>query len=77
MIEYTGADHFTVSVEFEKADTHGMHHSAKEVQILDFQNDIQYETFNITIANQHGGDFKIRFVNPRYDESVSGSIRSW
>jgi hypothetical protein len=30
-MEWTGDDHFTVSVEFEKADTAGHHHATKEV----------------------------------------------
>ena len=34
MLEYTGSDHYTVSVEFEQADTAGHHHANKEVQIL-------------------------------------------
>jgi len=31
MMEYTGDDHYTVSVEFEKADTAGHHHANKEI----------------------------------------------
>lgn len=31
MMEYTGNDHFTVSVEYEQADTTGHHHASKEV----------------------------------------------
>ena len=34
MLEYTGSDHFTVSMEYEQADTAGHHHANKEVQIL-------------------------------------------
>ena len=36
MFEYTGDDHYTVSVEFEKADTAGHHHANNEVLILSF-----------------------------------------
>jgi hypothetical protein len=31
MLEYSSGDHFTVSVEFEQADTAGHHHANKEV----------------------------------------------
>lgn len=35
MMEYAGDDdHFTVSVEFEQADSTGHHHAMKEVQML-------------------------------------------
>ena len=34
LLEYSGSDHFTVSVEYEQADTTGHHHANKEVQIL-------------------------------------------
>jgi len=33
-LEYGGSDDLTVSVEFEKEDTTGHHHAAKEIQIL-------------------------------------------
>ena len=31
MLEYSDDDHFTVSVEYEQADTAGHHHANKEV----------------------------------------------
>lgn len=31
MLEYTGSDHYTVSVEYEQADSTGHHHANKEV----------------------------------------------
>jgi hypothetical protein len=30
-MEWSGTDHFTASVEFEKADTAGYHHTNKEI----------------------------------------------
>ena len=34
MMEYTGSDHFTVSVEYEQADSTGHHHANKEIQVM-------------------------------------------
>jgi len=31
MFQYGGDDHYTVSIEFEKADTAGHHHANKEI----------------------------------------------
>ena len=33
-MEYTGSDHFTVSVEYEQADSTGHHHANKEIQVM-------------------------------------------
>lgn len=35
LMEYSGSDHFTVSVEFEMEDSTGHHHANKEVQLLE------------------------------------------
>ena len=65
--EYTHTDHNTVAVEFEKASSTGHHHATKEVQVLEVNNDITFEMFNITVKNAMGGTFKIMFMNPKYD----------
>ena len=74
--EYSGGDHSTVSVEFEKTGTTGMHHASKEVQLLEVKNEIVYEQFNITVKNAHGGKYQIMFVNPKYDASDRNSPKT-
>ena len=54
MIEWGGADHFTVSVEFEKANTVGHHHANKEIQVLTYATDNSPEEFTVTIENATG-----------------------
>ena len=49
LLEFTGDDHFTVSVEFEQADTAGHHHANKEIQILSYKIDEIAETFTVTV----------------------------
>ena len=73
-------NYFTASVEFEAADTTTHHHSGKEIQKLEINNEATFEEFDITVANPHGGKFKMKFFNPFYDETVekgNDSIRSW
>jgi hypothetical protein len=48
-MEWSGSDHFTVAVEFEKTDSTGHHHANKEVQLLSIDPDQTFETFNITV----------------------------
>ena len=76
--EYTGEDHATVSVEFEKTGTGAAkhHHATKEVQVLEVNNEIVYEKFNITVKNAMGGKFQIMFVNPKYDSSDKNSPKT-
>jgi len=54
-----------------------MHHATKEVQFLEIKNEVVFEKFNITIKNGNGGNFQVRFVNPLYDSTVTGSVRLW
>ena len=79
MIEWSSDDHFTVSVEFEKADTTGHHHANKEIQVLTYATDNTPEEFTITIENAAGTGkvFNVRFVNPLYDSTKSDSIQLW
>jgi len=72
-MHWDGTDHWTVSVEFEKASTEGHHHSNKAVQRLQIENEIEFEKFNITVKNAHGGKYQMKFVNPLYDPNVRGS----
>ena len=59
-MEFTGGDHFTTSVEFEKADTSGHHHANKEIQILKIETDMIFEEFEISISGATGdGKFKV------------------
>lgn len=53
-MEWSGADHFTASVEFEKADTAGHHHANKEIQILSILTDMIFEEFEITVSGATG-----------------------
>jgi len=77
MLTYGGnSDHFTVSVEFEKADTQTHPHTNKEVQLLEIANDFTLEEFNITVTGAMGGKYQIRWINPLYDSAVKGSVRS-
>jgi hypothetical protein len=81
-IEYTGShDHHTVSVEYEKDSiavnaTTNHHHASKEVQILEIDSGMDFETFNITVSASMGGKYQIMFVNPRYDSSNKKSPRT-
>lgn len=43
--EWSGEDHFTVSVEYEKPDTADHHHTRKEIQVLSIETDIVFEEF--------------------------------
>lgn len=56
MMEYSGSDHYTVSVEFEatKEETAGHHHAGKEVQILEINPENVQEKFNITVEGANG-----------------------
>jgi len=83
--EHTGShDHATVSVEYETNDISvtvgdkksNHHHASKEVQILEVNNKIVYEQFNITVKGSMGGKFQIMFVNPKYDSSNKNSKRT-
>ena len=56
-LHWDGTDHWTVAVEFEKASTAGHHHSNKAVQRLQIENEIEFEKFNITVKNSHGGQY--------------------
>ena len=76
-MEWTGShDHHTVSVEFEKKGDFKHHHKSKEVQLLEIDTGMDYETFNITSVSPMGGKFQIMFVNPKYDKDVKGSLRT-
>ena len=74
MLQYTGDDHFTVSVEFEQADTAGHHHASKEVQILSIDPENVEEKYNITVTGANGSQYKINFINPQYDPTNSRSV---
>lgn len=77
MLEYTGSDHFTVSMEYEQADTAGHHHANKEVQILSIDPTNVPEKFRITVAGATGEDFKVNFINPLYDPTNKRSVQVW
>ena len=77
MLEYSGDDHFTVSVEYEQADTAGHHHANKAVQILSIDPENVAEKFRITVTNAVGNNYKVMFVNPNYDPDNSNSIQMW
>ena len=74
--EYGGGDHFTVSVEYEMANSTGYHHANKEIQMLEIAPDNNFEIFNITVTNSTGEDIAIQFINPLYDGS-NGSTLQW
>jgi len=77
---YWDTNYFTASVEFEAADTTAHPQSQKEIQKLEINNEQTFEEFDITVANPHGGKFKMVFFNPFYDETLTkgnNSIRSW
>ena len=57
MIDWGWGDHFTVSVEFEKVNTVGMHHANKEIQVLTYASDNSPEEFIITVENATGKTF--------------------
>ena len=77
-MEWSGDDHFTVSVEFEQADTAGHHHANKEIQILSIETDMIFEQFEITIQGATGaGIFKVQFFNPLYDPENEDSFAFW
>lgn len=75
-MEYSGNDHFTVSVEYEatKEETAGHHHAGKEVQILEINPENVAEKFNITVEGANGSKFQIRFLNPKYDPNNRRSV---
>jgi hypothetical protein len=50
-MEYSGDDHFTAAVEFEKTDSTGHHHASKEVQLMSIDPTNNFEIFNITVEN--------------------------
>jgi hypothetical protein len=50
-MEYTGGDHFTAAVEFEKTDSTGHHHANKEIQLMSIDPTNNFEIFNITVEN--------------------------
>ena len=79
MIDWGGGDHFTVSVEFEKDNTAGMHHANKEIQVLTYASDNSPEEFTVTIDNATGTGkvFNLRFINPLYNVTIAGSIQLW
>ena len=77
-MEWSGNDHFTVSVEFEKADTSDHHLANKEIQILSIETDMIFEEFEISISGATGGGvFKVQFFNPLYDPDNEDSIQFW
>ena len=67
MMEWTSSDHFTVSVEFEQADSTSHHHATKEIQKFSIEQTNVAEIFEISISGDLGGSYKIQFVNPKYD----------
>jgi hypothetical protein len=68
----------TISVEYEKEDTTTHHHSLKEIQKLEINNEYTFEEYDITVSNPNkGARYQLIFFNPNYDESVKGSMRHW
>ena len=74
MLEYTGEDHYTVSVEFEQADTAGHHQANKEVQILSIDPENTEEKFEITVNGAVGNTYQVKFINPKHDPTNRRSI---
>jgi len=77
MLEYTSSDHFTVSMEYEQADTTGHHHANKEIQILSIDPENTEEKFTITVTGANGSDYFVKFINPNYDPNDRRSIQIW
>ena len=69
MMEYSGDDHFTVSVEYEQADTTAHHHANKEIQVMRIDQTNIAEKFNIEISGSMGQNFFIQFVDPNWTDS--------
>jgi len=66
-MEWSGDDHFSTAVEFEKADAQGHHHARKEIQVLRIDTEGKLEQFQITVLNPSGvGRYRIQFLNPKY-----------
>ena len=75
-LEYTGGDHASVGVEFEKTGDFKHNQKSKEVQVLEIDTGMDHETFNITVKKAMGGKFQMMFVNPKYNKDVKNSKRT-
>ena len=67
IIEWGGGDHYSVAVEFEKANTEGHHHTNREVQVLSIEHENRGESWSCTVDNIDSGTFKLQFLNPASD----------
>ena len=77
-MESNETDHFTVSVEFEKASATGHHHARKEVQVLKIDQTNVAEQFQITVNGAAGvGDMIVQFLNPKNDENGVWQVKWW
>ena len=76
-MEWSGSDHFTTSVEFEKADTTGHHHARKEIQVLSMVPTQTYEKFVIKVNSYIGNNYKVLFYNPLYNSEDKNSFLTW
>ena len=77
MMEYSSSDHFTVSVEYEQADTAGHHHANKEIQILRIDQTNIEEKFNIEVSGSVGENYYITFVDPNWTEDQAFEDMIW
>ena len=69
LTEYSSGDHFTVSVEYEQADSTGHHHANKEIQVMRVDQTNVEEKFNIEISGAVGEIFYIQFVDPTWTDA--------
>jgi hypothetical protein len=66
-IEWGGGDHYTVAVEFEKANTGGHHHANREIQVLSIEHENRGESWSCTVENIDDGTFQLQLLNPATD----------
>jgi hypothetical protein len=65
MIEYTGDDHFTVSVEIEKANAASHPMAMKQIQKLQVLNVANtFESWAYLVSTIDSGTFKFNLLNP-------------
>lgn len=77
MMETWGDDHFTVSVEYQQADSTGHHHANKEIQIMRVDQTNVEEKFTVEISGSIGGLFQIQFVNPLWVDGDNINHMFW
>ena len=76
LVEGTGDEHLTASVEFQKTNTASHPHSNYEVQKLSITHDHTFEEWQITIVNPDEGEFQLVLAYKNKDDPAKIDLKA-